>query len=328
MENKSLLKIRWGICGAGGIAAHFVKAQRLMGGTVAAIASKSIERAKEFAQANDIKKYYGSYEQMAEDKEIDAVYVATNHTDHEKCSVIYLSYKKPVLVEKPAAINEKQLDNMVKNAAENHTLLMEGMWTKFLPAVNYALKLIKDGEIGEVKLAEIKFCDVFQDKKSRVFQNNMGGGALLDIGVYTLNMARWILGDFTEIKSVGHITDEKIDDFENITVKNSNNAVGVLCSSLNLNAGTDCIIYGTKGKITLPQFYGAKQVILSGDNGIRTFEFPNEHGFIYEIEHFEKLIKEGKVQSDIMPLNETKKIIQIMDILRKQWDLKYMPYEK
>ena len=328
MENKFKQQIRWGICGAGNIAAHFAKVQKLMGNNVAAIASKSIERAKKFADANGIKKYYGTYEEMAQDNEIDAVYIATNHTDHESCSIIYLSHKKPVLVEKPAAINEKQLDNMIYAAEKNHTLLMEGMWTKFLPAVNYALELIKEGKIGEVKLTEIKFCTVFEDKKSRAFQNSLGGGALLDLGVYTLNMARWILGDFMEIKSIKNITLENVDDFECITVKNANNAVGVLCSSMNINAGTDCVIFGTKGKITLPDFFGAKQLIINENNEIRTFDFPNEHGFIFEIEHFEKLIKEGKIQSEIMPLSESKKILQIMDTLRNQWNLKYSPYEK
>jgi len=311
--------INWGICGASDISNRFIKAVQSIGGTVIGVASRNIKRAEEFKRNFNLLKAYGSYEEMSVDKDIDAVYIATVNSEHIRCAEIYVKAGKPVLIEKPIAVNAAELKRLHKLAKLKKVLIMEAMWTKFLPAVNFALEKIRSGEIGEVVYAEAKFCEKFHESKVRAFRNDMGGGVLLDLGIYTFNIMDWILGGFDTIKSETFV-ENGIDKTETVIVKNKNNAFGIIVNSM-LTSSTYCAVYGIEGNIRLPYFCGATEVIITKNGKEEHHNFAGADGFTHEIKHFEQLIKDGKTESGIMPVSHSLKILGYMDALRKDWGL-------
>jgi len=318
--------IKWGIVGAGNIANKFAKAvKNVKGAELTAVASQSEGKGRMFADKYDIKNVFTSYEEMSKSELVDAVYIATPHPFHKLCAEIFLNAKKHVLCEKPVCVNVKQAIELTKCAKENGVFLMEAMWTRFLPAIKEALEIANSGEIGEIRGVKADFCYfITPDEDAKLFRNDMAGGSLLDVGIYGLNFATIFLGDNPEsIIAISDIVDG-VDYQTNVLMKYPNGTIASVSSAINVNKPETGFIYGTKGYIVLPQFYGAQELIVNADNEERHISKPSiGDGFEEEIIEACHCIRSGKLQSDIMPMSESIRILKQMDYIREQINLRY-----
>ena len=318
--------IRWGIAGAGNIARKFAKAvKNAEGAELFAVASRDAERGRAFADTYEIPNVFSSYEDMASSPLVDAVYIATPHPFHKPCAELFLKAKKHVLCEKPVCVNACQAKELKACAEENGVFLMEAVWTRFLPATAEAVAVAKSGEIGEIRGVSADFCysSTPQDEP-KIFKNDMAGGSLLDVGVYCLNFAAIVLGEQPEqIIALSDVQDG-VDRQTNILLKYANGKTASLSSAVTVCKPATAYIYGTKGYITIPGFYGAKELTVTTHEGERTILKPSiGDGFEEEIIEACSCIRAGKIQSDILPMTESIRIMEQMDEIRRQIGLKY-----
>ncbi len=321
--------IKWGIVGAGKIANKFAEAiKNVEGAHLTSVASRNEERGREFAHRHNIKNIFVGYEEMAKSDLVDAVYIATPHPMHKPCAKIFLNAKKHVLCEKPVCVNAKEAIELTECATQNGVFLMEAMWTRFLPAIREAVLIANSGEIGEIRGVSADFCySLGYDKKIKVYCNDLAGGSLLDVGVYGLNFAAIFLGDNVEdICSIADVS-YGVDCHTNILMKYANGSIASVSSALNVKKPATGCIFGTKGYITLPQFYGAQEIIVNVNNNEKRIVRPYiGNGFEEEIIEACNCIQDGKLQSDIMPMSESIRILKQMDYIRNKINLKY-PFE-
>lgn len=305
------MKPRWAVCGTGRMADKFCDVLLKLNKDVTAVISADKKRAEMFAKKKNIADHY-CYEDIDFDK-FDIVYVATVNKRHKPDSIMFLNNGKSVLCEKPIAVTVNELNDMHQAAKSNNALLMEAVWTAFLPVVKKVRELISNDSIGKIVHLDSRFCIEVFDPKSRIY-DSYGGGAMLDLGIYNLYFAKWILNDFKEIKALYEYNQAGIDITDNIIIKNSKGATASLVSSVRTKVPADAVIYGEKGKITVPHFFGACEAILDNKDGIKTFSYPHKvNGYEYEIEHFEQLHMQGKKQSNIMSIKDSYEILSIMD---------------
>lgn len=322
-------QIRWGIAGPGCIANKFAQAiKNVDGASLVAVASRSEEKGREFADKYDIPNVFCGYEEMAKSDVIDAVYIATPHPFHKNCAEIFLNNKKHVLCEKPICINAFQAEKLRECAKENKRFLMEAMWTRFLPCIKELCEIVKKGTIGEVKGIEADFCySSTSDEEPKLFQNEMAGGALLDVGVYGLHFASLFLGNNPESISCISNVDNGVDTHTHVIMKYENGAIASITSAINLKKPEAAYIYGTKGYIYIPAFYGANEMFLNTDGKEKHIVRKSiGEGFEEEIYEVCDCIRKGKLESDILPLSESIKILAVADEARKQNGVSY-PFE-
>lgn len=321
--------IKWGIIGAGNIATKFATALTSMNNTeLIAIASRNIKKAEEFAERFNIKKAYGSYEELAKDEEIDVVYIATPHTEHKANGALCIINNKAVLCEKPFTINAEESRYLIDLAAEHDVFLMEAMWTKFLPVTNAVKTWIKEKRIGELKHIRASFgYNAPYDINSRAYNPNTAGGALLDVGVYPITYACHLLDKLPDsISSSAIIGKSKVDEQNVIALHFDNGVLANLSSAIAADTGDEAIIIGDEGKISIPNFWNAQKAIVYNNEGqiVDSVELPFEaNGYEYEAEEVNNCLRQGKKQSSINSLKDTLNIMTIMDELRQQWGLKY-----
>lgn len=318
--------IKWGIVGAGNIANKFAGAiKNVKEAELTAVASQSEGKGRMFADRHDIKNVFTAYEEMAKSDIVDAVYIATPHPFHKPCAEIFLNAKKHVLCEKPVCVNTGQAVKLAECAKENGVFLMEAMWTRFLPAVKEALKIANSGEIGKIRGVKADFCySMTPDEEAKIFRNDMAGGSLLDVGIYGLNFAAIFLGDNPE--SIISLSDvcNGVDCQTNVLIKYPNGTIASVSSAIDVKKPETGYIYGTKGYIALPQFYGAQELIVNSANEERHISKPSiGDGFEEEIIEACNCINSGKMQSDIMPMSESIRILEQMDKIREQINLRY-----
>ncbi|MBR5586613.1 MAG: Gfo/Idh/MocA family oxidoreductase [Clostridia bacterium] len=319
-------KIRWGIAGPGTIANKFAKAvKNVEGAELVAVAARSVEKGRAFAEKYDIPEVFEGFEAMAMSDKVDAVYVATPHPFHKSSAEIFLNNKKHVLCEKPICVNAAQAKALKECAAKNGVFLMEAMWTRFLPAIKEAAELVKNGEIGDVLGIEADFCyRIETEEDPKVFDNSLAGGGLLDVGVYGLHFASIFLGNSPEKISAVANVENGVDLHTAATLKYKNGAVAVITSAINLHKPETAYIYGTKGHIYLPNFYGANELFVAVGGDARYIEnSAMGDGFEEEIIEVCDCIRAGKTESDILPLDESIAILGQMDEIRKQIGVKY-----
>ncbi|NLK45670.1 MAG: Gfo/Idh/MocA family oxidoreductase [Treponema sp.] len=302
-----------------------------------AVASRSNERAKEFAARFNFKKAYGSYEELFEDSDVDAVYIANPHAFHHDSAIQALNNGKHVLCEKPAGCSVNQLQNMIFTAKKNNLFFMEAMWTAFNPTILNIIKIIKNGEIGQLKHIESRFCNrIPYDPKHRLYAPELAGGALLDLGIYNIYFAMMI-NDFLPI--INHSSAVRmlngVDVWNSINLTFQNNVTTSFQSAADMPAGSDthdAIIFGTKGFITVKNFFMTEHAKLhlykseSGNNNkiTKKLDIPFMiNGYEYELIHATECILAGKTDSHIHTWEKTKKLCNIMDTLRKDWSMKY-----
>jgi predicted dehydrogenase len=298
-------KVRWGIVGPGKIAEKFARdIEWARHAELIAVASRSEHNAIHFAKKYKLKKAYGSYEDLYADKEIDAIYVATPHPFHFKNASDASAAGKAVLCEKPLTMNLKECEDLIKISHKNNTYLMEGMWTYFLPAINKTLDWISDNKIGKIKHIRSEFGFTLPyDPLHRGYNPELGGGALLDIGIYCLALNRLIFEEAPQkILVSARFSPEKIDTELAGILEYPDYSASFHCSFL-LKLPNVAYITGEKGYIKIPDFWRASECFLFQDN--KLVEHYNDkrttNGFDFEIEAACLDILNGKKESEIMP---------------------------
>ena len=312
--------IRWGIAGPGNIANKFAKAAlNTPGAVLAAVASRSLERGHSFAKTYGIETVYGSYEELAASDLVDAVYVSTPHPFHKSCAQIFLNAGKHVLCEKPLCVNAAQARQLQACARKNGVFLMEAMWTRVLPAIGKAQELAAQGEIGEILGLEADFCYGYDETDLKVYQNAIAGGALLDVGVYAQHFASVFLGDDPlSITAVARVQDGA-DRHTQVIMTYKNGAIANLTSATDIPKPCSGFVYGSKGYLEFPSFYDAQEFFVHMGDTVTKVSLPSiGDGFEEEILEVCRCIREGKTESQILPLNKTIKMLEQMDEIRKQ----------
>ncbi|WP_298494729.1 Gfo/Idh/MocA family oxidoreductase [uncultured Algibacter sp.] len=319
--------INWGIIGLGNIAHKFATdLLTIEGAKLYAVASRNQDKADTFALKYNATKAYSSYEDLAKDSNIDAVYIATPHALHKENTLLCLEHNIAVLCEKPFAMNSLEVAEMIAKAKEKNVLLMEALWTYFLPHYKYVLNAIESNVYGKmVKLeADFGFNRAF-DNTSRLFNKSLGGGSLLDIGIYPIFAALSTLGLPKTIKAEATYFENGADSSCNMTFYYSNSKA-ILKSTLIEDTATQAIFYFEKGIIKInTQFHAPSTVTLIPNEGKKeTIDFNYKTiGYNYETIHFNELLRQGKTESDVMSFEFSKQLISTLDAVRKQINLEY-----
>ncbi|HMB99693.1 MAG TPA: Gfo/Idh/MocA family oxidoreductase [Flavobacteriaceae bacterium] len=319
--------IRWGIIGLGNIAHKF--SQDLLtieDAELYAVASRTQEKADEFAKKYNATKAYASYEDLANDNNVDAVYIATPHVLHKENTIMCLKKGIAVLCEKPFAMNAQEVEDMIACAKENNTLLMEALWTYFLPHYQYVLNLIENKTYGNVLKLESQFgfFREFNDA-SRTFNKSLGGGSLLDIGIYPIFTAISTLGIPKQIEASATFFSNGADSLCNMTFHYNNNCKAQLKSTFLANIPTEAIFHCEDATVKINHMFHMPttvSIIIDGKEDVKDFGY-NTIGYNYEAIHFNQLIREGKKESNIMTFDFSRKIIKILDEVSKIIGLEY-----
>lgn len=324
-------KLKWGILATGGIAEKFAKdLVYTENGECYAVGSRNIDNAEKFAEKIGASKAYGTYQELAEDPEVDVIYVATPHPYHKENILTCLRAGKAVLSEKPFTVNADELEELIVFAREKKLFLMEAMWTRFLPSIRKVRAWIAAGDIGEVKLVKADFgFRADWDPEWRLLNIKLGGGALLDAGIYPVSFASMILGANPEkIMSTVDIGETGVDERFSLLLKYKGGKTASLNGAIRLSLTNEATIHGTKGYIRIPSFLNSKEAYLHVDNEevVSFIDEREAEGYKYEAEEVGHLLQKGQLESDIIPLNQSLEIMKLMDKIREQWDLKY-PFE-
>ncbi|WP_179019120.1 Gfo/Idh/MocA family protein [Winogradskyella forsetii] len=319
--------INWGIIGAGKIASKFATdLNTIPNCNLFGIASRSLEKAEDFANEFDADKAYGSYEALASDPNIDAIYIATPHSFHKTHSILCLNHKKAVLCEKPFAMDLDEVNEMIKVSKAHNTLLMEALWTAFLPHFQYVVKLLNENHFGKIiKLeADFGFFTPY-DESSRLFDKSVGGGSLLDIGIYPVFAALSTLGKPKKIQADATFFKSGADSECNMVFQYEI-AKAILKSTLLGKTNTEAIFHCENGTIKINgQFHQPSTVTLIDEHGnseLKDFNY-STIGYSYEIEHFNQLLRDGKIESDIMTFERSRQLIKTLDEIRSLIGLNY-----
>lgn len=319
---------KWGIIGPGKIAAKFAASlQQVPGAVLQAIASRDKNRARQFAQQFGAKTTYTDYTELVRDTEVDIVYIATPHSFHHAHALLCLQHKKPVVCEKPLTLTYASAQEMVAAARNANVFFMEGMWTRFFPAIHKTVELIKQGAIGDVKFLQADFgFNAPFDTSSRLFDVKLGGGSLFDVGVYPLFLALLILGEPSEVQSKSHLSSTGADEQTSITLYYNSGQIASLHSSIVTSTPIQAVITGTKGSITLPSpWFKPNTVVFKKDEQeAETFSFPyTGFGFECEIQEVMHCLDNGLLESPLMPLNFSLLMSRTLDTVCRQNDLQY-----
>jgi predicted dehydrogenase len=325
-------KIKWGILAPGHISRGFVAGLKATeNAELYAVAGRSSDKADSFAREFGFAKSYGSFEELAEDPLVDVIYIATPHHLHFSNSLMCLEKGKPVLCEKPFTINSKQLTQLVRTAREKKIFLMEAMWTRFLPGIKKTLEMIENGAIGNIKVINADFgFKAIYNPESRLFNPHMGGGSLLDIGIYPLALSLFILGYPSDIQAVAIKAPTGVDESVGISLKYESGAIASLHCTFSTHTTTDANIYGDKGKIQIRnQWFRPTDVILMPhDKEAVEFRFPPKaNGYEYEAEEVMRCLDSGLKESPEFNLDHSLQLMRIMDEIRKICNIAYPEYD-
>jgi predicted dehydrogenase len=318
--------IRWGIIGLGKIAGKFAQDLATVPNCeLYAVASRNKEKAKHFAAEFKAQKAFDSYEALAACDEVDAVYIATPHSFHKEHSILCLQHKKAVLCEKPFAMNLAEVEEMIAVAKEHDVLLMEALWTYFLPHYTYVLDLIQNETYGKIKTleADFGFFTPF-DENSRVFKKEVGGGSVLDIGIYPIFAALTTLGVPSEIQAKATFFDNGADSSCDIVFQYPE-AQAFLKSTLLAQTPTQAIFTCERAIIQInTRFHQPSSVTIQQGDNEETITFPYQTiGYSYEADHFNTLLRTGQKESDVMTFEMSRNLIRLLDTVRSQINLRY-----
>ena len=322
-----LKNIRWGIIGLGNIAHKFAKDLLTVENCeLHAVASRSQNKANAFATKYKIPNAYGSYEDLANDPHVDAVYIATPHALHKENTIVCLKKGIAVLCEKPFAMNSEEVSEMIEVAKQHQVLLMEALWTYFLPHYKYALKTLKEGNLGKIEKLEADFGFFREfDDSTRLFKKSLGGGSLLDIGIYPIFAALTLLGKPEHIEAQATFFQNGTDSSCNMVFHYDNQVKAYLKSTLLEETPTHAVIHCEKGTITMfSRFHEPTSITISNNGSSKNLDFRcDEYGYNYEIAHFNQLLRAGKTESDVMTFEFSKLLIKTLDDVREIISLEY-----
>jgi predicted dehydrogenase len=322
-------RVRWGILGAGNIAGSFAEGlQVLPDAALVAVGSRSQEKAAAFAaRFGGGARAHGSYEELASDPDVDAVYVATPHTFHLEHTLLALAHGKAVLCEKPFALNLGEAEVMVAEARARHLFLMEAMWTRLLPHVERAVTMAQEGALGEVRqlTADFGFRAAF-DPRSRLFDPALGGGGLLDVGVYPLWLAQAVFGEPEEVAAFARLGETGVDEEISVLLRYPGGQTAALQAANRLQTPHEATIIGTEGYLRLlPSWWRPSHLVFHrpGRDPER-LEVPSEgNGYNYEAAEVGRCLRAGRLESDRLPLASTLSVMRTMDRIRAAIGLTY-----
>lgn len=353
--------VRWGILGTGGIARRFTRdLARARGAVAAAVASRTPARARAFAHEHDIARVHGSYEELVADPAIDVVYVATTNDQHPRAAIACALAGKAVLCEKPFACDAHEARAMVATAREHGVFCMEGMWSRFLPLMREVRRLVDDGAIGDPRLVTAELGMALSlDRIPRIADPRLGGGALLDLGVYPLALASWLLGQPSEVAAQVTMAATGVDEQGVAALRYPGGRLATVAFSFAGNSPSDATIVGTRGAIHLrgPLYRpraayltrwpaaaapdeptepdtgsaqrlasavargGALLARLRARHATRIGARHSGQGYHYEAAEVMERLERGERESPIMPLDETVAIMETVDRIRSSWSV-------
>lgn len=325
------MKLNWGILACGRIARKFAADLQLVeGGVLYAVASRELSRAKEFANEFPANKIYGSYLELVQDPEVDVIYIASPHAMHPEHTKLCLEHGKAVLCEKAFALNYFDALEMVNLARSKNLFLMEALWSRFLPHYLKVREMIAQGMIGDLKgvIANFGFKST-QTEDGRHFNPSLGGGSLLDIGIYNVFFAQSILGVPDQIISSMNTSSTGVDEQCSIIMKYNDGKMATLFSSFASNLETDADIFGTQGRIRLTnRFYEPTATIQYYPEQVdskQEIHVQKEQGWGYqhEIRHVHQCIEAGLTESPLHSLNDTLSLMKTLDAVRVGMGLAY-----
>lgn len=321
----------WGILGTGGIAQAFVADLfRIDGHNVVAIGSRSIDTSKKFANAIPGAVAYGSYSDLVSDKNVDAIYVATPHPMHEEHSLLAINAGKPVLCEKPFAMSTAQTQSMIDASRNNGVALLEAMWTRYLPHIALVREILKSGVLGEIQTVEADHGQRLADRGiARLVDPNLGGGALLDLGIYPISFAHLILGAPAHITASAVMTDRGVDAQTSAIFTYKDGAQAIINTTMIAQTPCRAVVSGLLGRLEIDRtFYTPSNMRVVLYDGATT-EYPSiysGHGLREQAIEMARVVHSGEIESPLMPHHETISVMKSMDEIRRQIKLTY-PFE-
>lgn len=315
------------ILGAGNIANMMAQTIASMNKVTSyAVASRDLKKAERFAVKYQFQKAYGSYEELVNDPEVDLIYIATPHSFHFEHAKLCISHKKPVLCEKPFMVNAKQAKEIIEYAKEQGVFITEAMWTRYMPMREKIKEVLESGVIGTAHMLTANLGYKI-DTVPRLREPELAGGALLDVGVYTLNFASMVFGDdISDVTSTCTYTDTGVDEQNSITITYKDGKMAVLNSSMKVLSDRKGIIHGSKGFIIIENINNFESITVYNEEyqEIACYPCPRQiTGFEYEVEASMRAIMNGELECPQMPHDETMLMMQIMDNLRSEWDITY-----
>jgi len=322
--------VRWGICGTGRMAATIAQELRGLGSAGAellAVGSRTRSAAEDFAQRFGIPRAYASYADLARDPRLDVVYIATPPSLHAENALACLAGRKAVLCEKPFALNASEAMRMVRAAREQRVFLMEAMWTRFLPALAAVRAIVTAGTLGPLRLVTGGggFVPHF-DPQTPLFNRALGGGVLLDAGVYLVSLSSMLLGAPLEVLAQGELGASGVDEQEAILLRCARGAQALLYVSLKARRSPDLEILGEAGRLRLepPVFRPTRLTVTVGDAPPQVQEYPVEgSGYGPQLLEVMGALRQGRLESAVMPLAETVMVLRTMDAVRAALGLSY-----
>ncbi len=320
-------KVNWAILGPGTIAADFAKAINEVNGRIYAVGARSIEKAKDFADKYDVEKIYGSYDEMLKDDKINVVYISTPHCNHYEYIMKSLHNNKNVLCEKAITVNGNQLNEIVNLAEEKKLIVAEAMTIYHMPLYRKLRKLVDGGKLGKIKMIQVNFGSLKEyDITNRFFSPDLAGGALLDIGTYALSFTRYFLSSKPEeILTTVKKFETGVDEQSGIILKNPDDEMAVISLTMRAKQPKRGIVCGELGYITVENFPRADNATFTYPDGKVEIieEGDTAKALTYEVENMNNYISNNNKNDT---LNLSIDVMNIMDEVRKQWDLKY-PFE-
>jgi len=318
--------MKYSVLGPGNIAKILsATIQKLDGVELYAAASRDEARAKVFAKEWGYQKAYGSYEEMLQDPQVELVHVATPHSHHYEHAKMCLEHGKHVLLEKAFTVNARQAEELIALARKKNLLLAEAIWPRYMPKRQIIDGIIARGEIGEPKSLYVSLGHRL-DHVERMKEPSLAGGALLDLGVYTINFALMAFpGEIARVESSAMLTRAGVDAMSSTTITFDDGKTALLHSNMMAYSDQKGMIYGTKGYIEVPQLNNCPEILVHGEDGrVTAYPVPEQiSGYEYEILACKKAIEAGQCECEEMPHEETLRVMRLMDQMRALWSMKY-----
>ena len=321
----------WGVIGPGSIANKFAEAMvSSTKGKITAVASRSAERAKTFADKYAVEHTYTAYTDLAKDPAVDIIYIATPHSFHYEQAKLCIAAGKHVLVEKPCTVNAKQMQHLVALAQANNVLLQEGLWSRFMPCFANIKSLIEQGEIGDIQHIQSDIGFAFQHRgepKQRLLKPELAGGALLDLGIYSIALSQFFLQEHpTSIHAMGKLTEQGVDAHELVNMGYASGRYAQFSSSISAHSSNAMHIVGSEGYVVLPYCFwdGSRAQVYKNGELVQNIHLPHKHnGFEHEIAEVMACIQSNKACSDLMSHQDSIGVLQVMDEIRQQLGVEY-----
>lgn len=323
-------KIRWGIVGPGKIAHQFANDLKLVADAeLVAVASRKAVRGNEFAKTYSIPHVFDSYEVLFETDKVDVLYIATPHVFHKNLAIAAMKAGKHVLCEKPLGINAKEVNEMINVAKELKVFLMEALWSRFNPTIRKVKELSEEGTLGELKYvnADFAFYALDRSMESRLFNLDLAGGTLLDIGIYPVFLAYLLLGKPIHIEAVSNFNAIGTE-IQTSIIFQYEAAQAILYSGLTNESRMSAEISGTKGSITLePRFHETQGYTLKTEKGVDSVQLPSQgKGYTHEIIEVNQCLNAKKLESDLWSHQDSLSLISLLDAIREKSGVRF-PFE-